>query len=179
MSVKEIKAEELRLKRGEEGIVFQGCGGDVKDWVDGVNQLLKDEKILLDGTKLTECYRFENGGLTNLYFPFGNAELDMDKLAIWRIKARPVFGCMWLSDYVDNHLGGFIKYDRNQDEEALARKVYDTVYVPKFLSDEFRVGQTPVCFDEFLNNDWEDEECRQYYLDLFEKEKQVAEQTQA
>ena len=56
MSVKEIKAEELRQKGGEEGIVFQGCGGDVKDWVDGVNQLLQDEKILLDGTKLTECY---------------------------------------------------------------------------------------------------------------------------
>ena len=76
MSVKEIKAEELRQKGGEEGIVFQGCGGDAKDWVDGVNQLLKDEKILLGGTKLTECYRFENGGLTNLYFPFGNAKLD-------------------------------------------------------------------------------------------------------
>ena len=108
MSVKEIKAEELRQKGGEEGIVFQGCGGDAKDWVDGVNQLLKDEKILLDGTKLTECYRFENGGLTNLYFPFGSAKLDMWKFAIWRLKAREVFGCMWLSDYVDNHLGGFI-----------------------------------------------------------------------
>lgn len=46
MSIKEIKAEELRQKGGEEGIVFQGCGGDAKDWVDGVNQLLKDEKIL-------------------------------------------------------------------------------------------------------------------------------------
>lgn len=79
MSVKEIKAEELRQKCSEEGIVFQGCGGDVKDWVDGVNQLLKDEKILLDGTKLTECYRFENSGLTNLYFPFGDAKLDMGK----------------------------------------------------------------------------------------------------
>ena len=85
-----------------------GSGCDAKDWVDGVNQLLKDEKILLDGTKLTECYRFENGGLTNLYFPFGNAKLDMGKFAIWRLKAREVFGCMWLSDYVDNHLGGFI-----------------------------------------------------------------------
>ena len=46
MSIKEIKAEELRQKGGAEGIVFQGCGGDAKDWVDGVNQLLKDEKIL-------------------------------------------------------------------------------------------------------------------------------------
>lgn len=179
MSVTDIKAEELRQKGGEEGIVFQGCGGDAKDWVDGVNQLLKSEQILKNGTELDECYRFENCGLTNLYFPFGNAKLDMGKLAIWRIKARPVFGCMWLSDYVDNHLGGFIKYDRNQDEEALARKVYDTVYVPKFLSDEFRVGQTPVCFDEFLNNDWADEESRKYYLDLLKEEQSVIEQTQA
>ena len=46
MSIKEIKAEELRQKGGAEGIVFQGCGGDAKDWVDGVNQLLKDEKFL-------------------------------------------------------------------------------------------------------------------------------------
>lgn len=179
MSVTDIKAEELRLKSGEEGLVFQGCGGAVKEWVEGINKLLKNEQILKNGTELDECYRFENRGLTNLFFPFGNAELDMGKLAIWRIKARPIFGCMWLSYYVDNHLGGFIKYDRNQDEEVLARKVYDTVYVPQFLSDEFRVGQTPVCFDEFLNNDWADEESRKYYLDLLKEEQLVMEQTQA
>ena len=45
MSVTDIKAEELRQKGGEEGIVFQGCGGEAKDWVDGVNQLLKDENL--------------------------------------------------------------------------------------------------------------------------------------
>ena len=151
----------------------------VKEWVEGINKLLKNEQILKNGTELDKCYRFENHGLTNLYFPFGNAELDMGKLAIWRIKARPIFGCMWLSDYVDNHLGGFIKDDRIQDEEALARKVYDTVYVPQFLADDFRVGQTPVCFDEFLNNDWADEESRKYYLDLLKEEQSVIEQTQA
>ena len=83
MSVADIKAEELRLKRGEEGLVFQGCGGDTKEWVEGINKLLKSELILKNGTELDECYRFENRGLTNLYFPFGNAELDMVKLAIW------------------------------------------------------------------------------------------------
>ena len=108
MNVIDIKAEESRLKSGEEGLVFQGCGGDTKEWVDGINKLLKSEQILKNGAELNECYRFENRGLTNLYFPFGNEELDMGKLAIWRIKARPIFGCMWLSDYVDNHLGGFI-----------------------------------------------------------------------
>lgn len=108
MSVTDIKADDLRLKRGEEGLVFQGCGGDVKDWVEGINKLLKSEQILKNGMDLNECYRFEYRGLTNLYFPFGNAELDIGKLAIWRIKARPIFGCMWLSDYVDNYLDGFI-----------------------------------------------------------------------
>ena len=116
MSIKEIKAEELRLKSGEEGLVFQGCGGAVKEWVEGINKLLKNEQILKNGTELDECYRFKNHGLTNLYFPFGNAEVDMGKLAIWRIKARPIFGCMWLSDYVDNHLDGFIAHPMEQTQ---------------------------------------------------------------
>ena len=107
MKITDITAEELRLKRGEEGMVFQGCGGDTKEWVDGINKLLKDEKILTGGTRFKDCYRFENNGLTNLYFPFGNATLDMGKLPVWRLKAREVFGCMWLSDYVENYLGGF------------------------------------------------------------------------
>ena len=116
MSIINIKAEELRQKGGEEGIVFQGCGGNAKDWVDGVNQLLKDEKILLDGTQFKDCYRFEDSGLINLYFPFGDAKLDMEKFAIWRLKVREVFGCMWLSDYVDNHLGGFIVQPTEQTQ---------------------------------------------------------------
>jgi len=86
---------------------------------------------------------------------------------------------MWLSDYVDNHLGGFIKDYRIQDDEALARKVYDTIYVPEFSTEEFRVGQDPVCFEEFFNNDWADEECRESYLDLLSEKESVIEQTQA
>ena len=42
MKITDITAEELRLKSNEEGMVFQGCGGDTKEWVDGINQLLKD-----------------------------------------------------------------------------------------------------------------------------------------
>lgn len=176
MKITDIKAEELRLKSDEEGMVFQGCGGDTKEWVDGINKLLKDEKILLDGTQLKDCYRFENNGLTNLYFPFGNAKLDMGKLPVWRLKAREVFGCMWLSDYVENYLGGFVKDVKNNEE--LARKVYDTVYVPQFLSDEFRVGQDPVCYEEFLSNDWVDEDSRKYYLDLLARKDATIDLTQ-
>lgn len=87
MSVTDIKVEELRLKSGEEGLVFQGCGGDDKDWVEGINKLLKSEQILKNGTELDKCYRFENRGLTNLYFPFGNAELDIGRLVAYLVKA--------------------------------------------------------------------------------------------
>ena len=101
----------------------------------------------------------------------------MGKLAIWRIKARPIFGCMWLSDYVDNHLGGFVK--NVQSNKELAKKVYDTIYVPEFSTEEFRVGQDPVCFEEFFNNDWTDEDSRKYYLDLLAKKDSAIELTQA
>ena len=42
MEIRDIKAEELRLKSGEEGLVFQVCGGEVKEWVEGINKLLKN-----------------------------------------------------------------------------------------------------------------------------------------
>lgn len=119
MKITDITAEELRLKSDEEGMVFQGCGGETKEWVDGINKLLQDEKILTGGTQLKDCYRFEKDGLTNLYFPFGNATLDMRKLPVWRLKAREVFGCMWLSDYVENYLGGFITQSKQTEAPRL------------------------------------------------------------
>lgn len=50
-------------------------------------------------------------------------------------------------------------------ENDLARLIYEEVYVREFISDSERVGQEPVCFEEFLDNEWENEECRRYYLD--------------
>ena len=35
-----------------EGLVIQGCGGDLKEWVDGVNQMLEQEGILPNGNRL-------------------------------------------------------------------------------------------------------------------------------
>lgn len=93
------------------------------------------------------------------------------------MKAREVFGCMWLSDYVDNYLGGFVK--NVQSNKELAKKVYETIYVPEFSTEEFRAGQDPVCFEEFFNNDWTDEDSRKYYLDLLAKKDSAIELTQA
>ncbi len=111
MSVKKIRAEELRRMNGQEGLVLQGCGGELQDWVDGINDMLIKSDILFDGTKFKaeNCLAFENEGLTNLLFPFSeDVKLNMGKLAMWRLQTHSNFGGKWLSDYVDNRLGGFI-----------------------------------------------------------------------
>lgn len=52
---------------------------------------------------------FQNGSLTNILFPFEDGvEIDMGKLAMWRLRSHEQFGGTWLSDYVPNRLGGFI-----------------------------------------------------------------------
>lgn len=107
--VKQIKKEELRKMHDREGLVLQGCGGDLKEWVDGINQMLEQEGILPKGKRLDEVAAFKNEGMTNLLFFFGEERLDIEKLAVWRLKTRYHFGSTWMSDYVNNRLGGFLR----------------------------------------------------------------------
>ena len=111
MSVKQITKDDLRKMKGTEGLILQGCGGSLDEWIDGINDLLTGSEILLDGTKFKaeNCCVFENEGLTNLMFPFSeDVTLVEGKLAMWRLQTHGIFGGKWLSDYVDNRLGGFL-----------------------------------------------------------------------
>ncbi len=110
MSVKQINMNELRGYEGREGLILQGCGGPLQEWIDGINEMLTEEGILLDGTKFTEddCVSFKNDDITCLMFEFNeNIKLDMGKLAMWRLKTHSAFSGKWLSDFVDHQLGGF------------------------------------------------------------------------
>ena len=109
--MKSITAEQLRNMEGQEGLILQGCGGDLREWVDGINDMLTEAGILLDGTKFTadDCMTFESDGVTCLLFPFSDkVKLNMGKLAMWRLQTHDSFGGTWLSDYVPNRLGGFV-----------------------------------------------------------------------
>ena len=121
MSIKTVKTEELRRMNGAEGLILQGCGGDPQEWLDGINSLLTDDGILKNGSrfenisvfqngsKFENISVFQNGELTNILFPFEDGlEIDMGKLAMWRLRSHEQFGGTWLSDYVPNRLGGFI-----------------------------------------------------------------------
>lgn len=110
-----ISAEDLRKMSDKEGLILQGCGGDLQEWADGINSALIDTDILR--SPFDRLYVFENEGLTNIMFPFDDVELDVGKLAMWRLQTHEQFGGTWLSDYVPNRLGGFIEEQPAQEQK--------------------------------------------------------------
>lgn len=51
--------EELRRMKGCEGLVLQGCDGDLKEWQQSINDIFTDEGLLLDSTKFENIYVFQ------------------------------------------------------------------------------------------------------------------------
>ncbi|MFR3663694.1 hypothetical protein [Flintibacter sp.] len=110
--IKTVTADDLRQMEDQEGLVLQGCGGDLQEWVDGINDLFTEAGILQSGSRFGRVSVFQQDGLTNLLFPFEGVQLDVGKLAIWRLQTHAQFGGTWLSDYVPNRLGGFVQEQR-------------------------------------------------------------------
>lgn len=116
--IRKITTEDLRRMKDSEGLILQGCGGDLREWVDGVNELLTQAGILLGGTRFKpeNCMTFDHDGLKCLLFPFTNdVKLQMGGLAMWRLATHGDFGGTWLSDYVPNRLGGFVNEQQKPD----------------------------------------------------------------
>ncbi len=118
MSIKSITTNDLKHMEDKEALILQGCGGDLNEWVDGINDLFTKEGILLEGTKFQDICSFEHDGLTCLLYPMDDTvKLNMGKLAIWRIANQDNFGGTWLSDYVPNRLGGFARDQPTQAQQ--------------------------------------------------------------
>lgn len=117
MTIKNITTNDLRKMNNKEGLILQGCGGEVKEWVDGINDILTESGILLDDTKFDNVSVFQNEGVTCILYPFDNVHLDVGKLSMWLLQSYTAFAGTWLSDYVDNKLGGF------EPEQNKAEKV--------------------------------------------------------
>lgn len=107
--IKRVSRDDLRRMEGREGLILQGCGGELEEWLDGINDLLTEEGILLNGSRFQTASEFQHDGMTNLLFDFEGAELNIGKLAMWRLQTHGQFGGTWLSDYVPNKLGGFVQ----------------------------------------------------------------------
>lgn len=117
--IKHITTDDLRHMADREGLILQGCGGPPQEWVDGINELLTEAGILLDGStfRAENVSVFQYDGLTCLLFPFKDVKLDMGRLAMWRIQTHGQFGGTWLSDFVPNKLGSFIREQQPQKPE--------------------------------------------------------------
>ena len=92
--IKIVTIDELRQMNDQEGLILQGCGGDLQEWVDGINELFAQAGILQAGSawKAKAVRSFQYDGLTNLLFPFAGVSLDMGRLAIWRLQTYEQFG---------------------------------------------------------------------------------------
>lgn len=122
MEIKNVSLHELRKMNNSEGLILQGCGGDLQEWVDGINDMLTENGILQNESRFEKAYTFNNENLTCLLFPFEGVQLDVGKLAMWRLETRETFGSMWLTDYVDNRLNEFIS---EQTAEPVSDEDYD------------------------------------------------------
>ena len=47
MSIQEITKVQLRRMGNQEGLILQGCGGDIQDWVDGINETLPKKPLIM------------------------------------------------------------------------------------------------------------------------------------
>lgn len=103
--MKHITTEELCAMADHEGLVLQGCGGDLMEWINGINDLLKKEGILQNDDTFKEIYIFKYDNCTNILFDFEDVNLDMGRFAMWRLRTHDAFGGTWLSDYLPNKLG--------------------------------------------------------------------------
>lgn len=108
MDIKSVSLYDLKKMNNSEGLILQGCGGDLQEWVNGINEMLTESGILQNKSKFEKAYTFNNENLTCLLFTFDGVQLDVGKLAMWRLETRETFSSTWLSDYVDNKLNGFI-----------------------------------------------------------------------
>ena len=79
MNINTITAEDLRRMPDKEGLILQGCGGDLTEWVDGNNEMLTKAGILKDGSQFENVFAFKNGELTCLHKPLDNVKQDIRK----------------------------------------------------------------------------------------------------
>lgn len=108
MSITTITTEDLRRMDDKEGLILLGCGGDLQEWLDGINEMLADAGILQNGSRFENIRSFQYEGLTCLLYPFEGVNLNIGKLAMWRLQTHANLGGTWLSDFVPNRLGGFL-----------------------------------------------------------------------
>lgn len=105
LSINHIETEDLRRMEGKGGLILQGCGGELQEWLDGINEMFTEAGILKNGAKFQDIFAFEYNDSPCLLYPFEGVDLEIGKLAMWRLQTHETFGGTWLSDFVPQPSG--------------------------------------------------------------------------
>ena len=84
MNINTITAEDLRRMSDKEGLILQGCGGDLTEWVDGINEMLTHAGILKDGSQFENVATFQHGELPCQPPPTAEDKRERRQPAPWR-----------------------------------------------------------------------------------------------
>ena len=98
MKINSITLSDLRRMNGKEGLILQGCGGEIKEWMDGINKMLTDKGILLDNTK------FEHVSVYFIHLPMStltSASLQCGDYSHTQHLPELGFPTMWKTSSVD------------------------------------------------------------------------------
>jgi len=102
LEINSMNIEELEymLKKNGEAIVFQGCGGNMREWIVGVNEMFMEEEIIKK--PIESIFYFRDEKINCLAFFLNDKGINISKLSIWRLQSKEYFDCIWLSDLIDN-----------------------------------------------------------------------------
>ena len=121
MSINHIETEDLRRMEGKGGLILQGCGGELQEWLDGINEMFTEAGILKNGAKFQDIFAFEYNDSPCLLYPFEGVDLEIGKLAMWRLQTHETFGGTWLSDLSPTVWAGLSGNRRRSRKSRTAR----------------------------------------------------------
>lgn len=62
-----------------------------------------------------------------------------------------------------------INYLQEENRQDLCYEIYNDIYLDSFYGNHDETDQ-PACFDEFYNNEWQDNNCRNWYLSIYQQQ---------
>ena len=113
--IKKVTKADIIKMTNTEGLICLGTGGDLEEWVEGINEMMVEENVTTNKKVFTDIYAFEDGETTNLLFlfPETKSEFNVSRLAMVRLQYDWM---KWLSDYI-----GFESdyYEHEYEEEDI------------------------------------------------------------
>lgn len=72
------------------------------------------------------------------------------------------------TSYSSHKISRTIDFLQNEIDADICYEIYHDIYLDSFCGE--CDGRQPVSFEEFYNNEWQNSECKNWYLSIYEKQ---------